>query len=869
VVPYNPYLLRKYQCHINVEVCNTVAAVKYLYKYVYKGHDRAEVSVRRVVPSTSTEAGTTDDLRDEINEYVDGRYISASEAACRIFGFDLHEITPSVHRLPVHLPGQQTVFFQEGDDPAAVLARASDTKLTSWFAFNAAVAAQHAADDPSGPLPPALTTIYPDIAKLAVWDKHSKKWKARQLAPPRGRLPVGRMYHVSPSDRERFYLRMLLLIVPGATCFEDVRTTGEGPSAVVHETFKAACFARGLLQDDGEWRQAMEEARVVSTPKALRMMFVSLLLYVEVEDPLDLWNRFRDDMTEDFLHEARATNPTQAYHDGLYGLALADIQRMLSETNKTLADYRLPLLQNVPTFGAVEEELALYDVNRQQEAVAHMLPMLNEDQRAAYDELLSAVDTSPMRRDCNVYFLDGVGGSGKTTLYNTILQKVRSMGKIAIAVASSGIAALLLEGGKTAHSRFKIPVGGLDADSTCFITQQSPLAELIRHASLIVWDEAGMVHRHAVEAVDRSLRDVLGRDNPTLRQKPFGGIVTLLGGDFRQILPVVKHGGRADTVAACINRSHLWPRIRLLKLRVNMRVRRLLNSGEENAVARAQHLQAFADTLLRVGDGTEDVHPAYGADCIRIPAAMCCQDHTVEGLLDRVYGDVSQLSTAEERAEYFTSRVVLAPRNEDVDAINKMMHDRLQGADAGMVGREYLSADSIDDDSSHFPVEFLNSLNISGVPPHRLHLQLGCPVVLLRNLSFGLANGTRMVVTQLMDHCIQVQVVTGPLRGNKVLLPRLTITPSDAEDYPFTLRRRQFPVRPAYAMTINKAQGQTFKMVGLYLPRHVFSHGQLYVALSRAGEPEAVIVAAPDAFKDDDGNVYVRNVVYKDALLPV
>jgi hypothetical protein len=90
--------------------------------------------------------------------------------------------------------------------------------------------------------------------------------------------------------------------------------------------------------------------------------------------------------------------------------------------------------------------------------------------------------------------------------------------------------------------------------------------------------------------------------------------------------------------------------------------------------------------LLRVGNGTEDVHPEYGADCIRIPAAMCCEDHTVKALLDQVYGHVSQLSTAEERAEYFTSRVVLAPKNEDVHVINKMMHERVQGAD------EYLSA---------------------------------------------------------------------------------------------------------------------------------------------------------------------------------
>lgn len=550
----------------------------------------------------------------------------------------------------------------------------------------------------------------------------------------------------------------------------------------------------------------------------------------------------------------------------LYALALAEIQRQLGETNKSLETYGLPPIRNASRFGAVEEELALYDTEKQREAVKRMLPLLNHDQKAAYDVLLSTIEKSPESRDCNVYFLDGVGGSGKTTLYNTILMKVRSMGKIAIAVASSGIAALLLEGGKTAHSRFKIPVGGLDADSTCFIRQQSHLAELIRHATMIIWDEAAMVHRHAVEAVDRSLRDVIGTDKPILGGKPFGGIVTLFGGDFRQILPVVKHGRKADTVAACISRSHLWAQTKVLKLKTNMRVRRLLTSGEPQ---RARDLQVFADMLQRIGEGSQHVHSEYGEDCVRIPASMCCDDHSVEALIDRVYGDVATLSTVEQRAAYFTSRVILAPRNEDVDAINKIMHERLQNTGGDMVVREYISADSTDENTGHFPVEFLNSLNISGVPPHRLHLQLGCPVVLLRNLSFGLANGTRMVVTQMMEHCIEVQVVTGPLQRNKVLLPRLTITPSDAEDYPFTLKRRQFPVRPAYAMTINKAQGQTFKKVGIYLQKEVFSHGQLYVALSRAGEQEAVVIAAPNAFKDEDGSVYVRNVVYKDALLPV
>jgi len=79
-----------------------------------------------------------------------------------------------------------------------------------------------------------------------------------------------------------------------------------------------------------------------------------------------------------------------------------------------------------------------------------------------------------------------------------------------------------------------------------------------------------------------------------------------------------------------------------------------------------------------------------------------------------------------------------------------------------------------------------------------------------------------------------------PAKGQRVFIPRLSITPSDTERMPFTLRRRQFPVHHAFAMTINKAQGQTLKMVGIFLPKPVFTHGQLYVAMSRIGCPEGV-----------------------------
>lgn len=149
--------------------------------------------------------------------------------------------------------------------------------------------------------------------------------------------------------------------------------------------------------------------------------------------------------------------------------------------------------------------------------------------------------------------------------------------KIVIAVASSGIASLLLPGGRTAHSRFKIPIK-LGHTSTCNIKVQSPEAELIKRAALILWDEAPMTHRHAYEAADRSLRDITKVD------LPFGGKPIVSGGDFRQILPVIINGTDNEIVDACLNQStQLWPHIKVFKLTINMRVQQLIGQDQNKA----------------------------------------------------------------------------------------------------------------------------------------------------------------------------------------------------------------------------------------------------------------------------------------------
>jgi hypothetical protein len=138
-----------------------------------------------------------------------------------------------------------------------------------------------------------------------------------------------------------------------------------------------------------------------------------------------------------------------------------------------------------------------------------------------------------------------------------------------LVVASSGIASLLFLGGRTAHSRFKIPID-LQDESTCNITQQMKVAELVRKADLIIWDEAPMMHRRAFEVVDRTLCDLMQLDDAQVTDKIFGGKTMVLSGDFRQILLVVPKGGREDIVSASLPRSHLWQHVTILRLHINM-----------------------------------------------------------------------------------------------------------------------------------------------------------------------------------------------------------------------------------------------------------------------------------------------------------
>eukprot|EP00918_Siedleckia_nematoides_P046973 GHVU01102940.1.p1 GENE.GHVU01102940.1~~GHVU01102940.1.p1 ORF type:complete len:588 (-),score=31.88 GHVU01102940.1:263-2026(-) len=585
-------------------------------------------------------------------------------------------------------------------------------------------------------------------------------------------------------------------------------------------------------------------------PREMRELFVVVLQFHRPVEPGQLFHKYALSMSEDFPRRLGIVQE----EDRVTALYL-DIKQRLQRQGRDITQYRIqepsqeslervyllapcyaPVGAMRDSRGVIAAEL-LYDRPALQEEVQRVSQMLTEEQTAIMDR----VHTLENQEGTRCLSVTAAAGTGKTLLLTHILNDFRSRGMIALGVAQSGIAASLLPNGRTFHSRFKCPLH-LSIDMLLAITPDSPEAELLRRCVLIVWDEISMAHKWHMEALDRLLRDIRRRDRNSRSELPFGGVFVIVAGDWAQILPIDKSDDTMG-VAVTVKRSMCWPAFERLPLTQNMRM-----------VGTSEETRAYIRWVQDMGNGRLQTQPRQDIMLHQGTTGPLCMNTAV----DWTYPDFAARYM---EPEYLRERLLMTPLHESRKQLNEMMCDMIPEVETISYSTCQVSADWT---VMHYTVspEYLASLEPPNFPPHELRLKRGMVVMLLRNLDApnGLCNGTRLIVVEVKRHpwLLVARFLNDPART--VYIPRIALN-VDADAFGFEWSRRQFPVMPGYAVTINKAQGQTVEHAGVYLSTEVFGHGFLYVAATRCRNPDRIRFFVQDHERGMTVNIVIREVL--------
>ena len=794
VVPYNPYLCLKYNAHINVECCNSIKCIAYVTKYVNKGRDK--ILFCKEVADGSV---------NEVANYKEARYINANEAAWKILGFKIHKSYPPVVNLDLHLENEQDIFYSDDVSEMQLQDKCSkNTQLTAFFIL--CRNSEH-----------AKTLTYTQVPTHYVF--MNKIWVERSTTA----ISLGRMRAVNTKNVELFYMRMLLSHKKGPTSFSELRTFG----GVTYDTYRETVTAMGLLKDESSWEATIIDIiNHTNNRSQLRATYGSMLVFCDIEDQSRIWESHKDYFASDFLHKYGLED----YNDEVYLDALDEIQEIVYACGgEDISLYGLPKSRGLDKSNDILRREKSYNKQKLTETVSHNIKLLNNDQKHVFDCIIKLIKkrkkNKASTRNQNGFFIDASGGTGKSFVLNLLLDYVRAEGMIALAVASSGIAATILHGGRTAHNTFKIPIMETHENRSCSIKRNTNLANLMKLCSLIVWDEVTMANKNMLLAVDTTLQDILYED------QFMGGIPFVCAGDFKQILPVIRGGGIEQELEATIKNAYFWGKLRKLHLKENVRLK---NGSEEN--------KKFAEELLNIGSG----HTGW----IDIPKGFG-KLHTEESkFIASVYDNIKD-HIGEHR--YFANRAIISPLNEDVNAINNTIQNLLPGKST-----TYFSCDKLEDEDE-YQISTLNEMSPPSLPLHELELKVGSVVMIIRNLRPPkICNGTRIILDVLKKNVIVGQILGGAYDGEQVIIPKIKLISNNS---PVKFSRYQFPVKLSFAMTINKSQGQTIQICGLYLKgSRCFSHGQLYVACSRVTNWDSLNILKDCKLKKSEMKLY--NVVY-------
>ena len=838
VVPHNREVLLDWDGHINVEYAGTSYTVLYLYKYLFKGNRKVKATFQELNESQKV---------DEFFMYLRGRYICSMESTWKFFHFQTYPATkPSVSKITVKLPSHVDNLLNDGMTcdmgiyfaRPLVFAEYKYTEFFKHFAYSRKLPArfrnsvmwdlisitsansgtfdfQHFCIDISGKFP----FLHGSGKRLYLFSRDSTKANS-----------IIRMNWVYPSAGEIFYLRILLFNLP-AMSFQDYRTVNN----IEFKTFQLAAVARNLVDDDREAYLAFQNVILMSTPAELRSLLV--LLTVEGYPTLSI---IQDEgmfstMYDDYLHLDNECI-------GNIGLAknkcLLDLKRrfdMHGEDIMEACGFPLPIASADMT--ELDRIRLKYEPTAQKQLLDQYLRNSpnTDEQEVAFEEVKRALEEN---RGCFI-FIQGSAGTGKSTFARKLTALARSMGKVALGCAATALAAQVYgedEEFTTAHDLFGIPVieDNEDIDHEAdivsnYVKQIKKLAVLLE-ASLVVWDEILSNHKHCL-ATAFSVCEY------------FRNKVVILMGDWRQCPPVVRNGDMYEIVHASMKYSRYWSRFRVFKFTKNLRLVAAASDSSSSAVAAqfVEQQKEYLEMLNIIGEGEDpaelqqsSVAEVYGenvqTDGSRIVALPSLNSTSnMEEMLAWLFPEGFN-------PDLMHTKAILAATNTVVDEWNTVIQNLNSN-----IAYELCSIDKVKDiDDPHGILQRMISESVlerfqrPGVPNHRLVLKKDDICMVMRNLNKreGIAKNTRVKIVHISQFVIRVCTLhpTNPKYYN---IPRIRFTVTLPYGRSIKMERRQFPLRLAYSMTYNKSQGQEFDKVCVDIRKHPFTHGHLYVALSR------------------------------------